>query len=116
MKSLFLAKDIETSVSTCETLVKTACLLHNIIIEEESQPFHDFEEQMGDKGIYLGQGQQENVQRASRGTNISHDIRNKFMMYFTSPEGDIQWQRNCINYSCYNYHFIERYTKYVVTV
>ena len=43
----FLATEVEISVKNCEELIKAACLLHNIIIEEEGLRFDDMSENLG---------------------------------------------------------------------
>ena len=82
-------------LKNCEELIKAACLLHNIIIEEEGLRFDDMAEKLAGENNVRGEGAVQ--QRANRGNNISLDIRNKFMNYFNSPSGEVPWQRNIIN-------------------
>ena len=90
----FLATEIDTSVSNCEKVVKAACLLHNIIIEEEGLHLNDIQDDYGGANAVQGQA---NMRWANWGTNVSIEIRNNFMTYFCSPEGEIPWQRNFVN-------------------
>ena len=90
----FLATEIDTSVSNCEKVVKAACLLHNIIIVEEGLHLNDIQDDYGGANAVQGRA---NMRRANRGNNVSIEIRNTFMTYFSSPEGEIPWQRNFVN-------------------
>ena len=89
-----MATEIDTSVSSCEKVVKAACLLHNIIIEEEGLHLNDIHDDYGGANAVQGRA---NMRRANRGNNVSIEIRNTFMTYFSSPEGEIPWQRNFVN-------------------
>ena len=95
-----LTAEIDVSVLNCEQMIKTACLLHNIIIEEEGLSFEDIGEDVQDTPLW--QGVERNVQRANRGTNISIEIRNKFCLFFNSPEGSVEWHRNLLNQTIVN--------------
>ena len=88
----FLATELETKVDNSESIVKWACLLHNIIIEEEGLRVDDF----NDIARLIETRDISDQQRANRGTNLSIDIRNSFMTFFMSPEGELPWQRDFI--------------------
>eukprot|EP00795_Rhopilema_esculentum_P004068 gene4068-20245_t len=88
----FLATELETNVENSEKIVKTACLLYNIIIQEEGLSLDDFQGYGGGpENPKIGPQRMPN-----RGTFVSMDIRTKFMHYFVSPEGEVPWQRNLI--------------------
>ena len=86
--------ELETNVENSETSVKAACLLHNIIIEEEGIHLDD----LNDNLVFVEEHQGNELHgRANRGTNTSIQIRNAFTSYFMSPEGEVPWQRNAIS-------------------
>jgi len=88
----FLLNELEISVENSKSLVKCACLLHNVIIEEEGLQLDDYDENMkfAETNDIICQ------QRANRGTNLSIDVRNTFMEFFMSPDGELRWQKDII--------------------
>ena len=86
--------ELETNVENSEKIVKAACLLHNIIIAEEGIHLDDLNENL----VFVEEHQGNELHgRANRGTNTSIQIRNAFVSYFMSPEGEVPWQRNVIS-------------------
>ena len=73
----FLLTELEANVEKSESIAKYACLLHNIIIEEEGLQIEGFTENMRlvEANNILGR------QRANRGTNLSIRTRNAFMAF-----------------------------------
>ena len=93
-KCRFLGTELETNVKTSENIVKAACLLHNIILEEEGLCLDDFNEQIEPMPNNRGN---ENQWHVNRGTNSSIQIRKAFASYFMSPEGEVLWHGNIIS-------------------
>ena len=86
--------ELETNVENSEKIVKAACLLHNIISEEEGSHLDDLNENL----VFVEEHQGNELHGcANRGTNTSIQIRNAFTSYFMSPEGEVPWQRNVIS-------------------
>ena len=92
-----MGAELETNAKTSETMVKAACLLHNITLEEEGLRLDDFNKQIEPM---LNNRGNENQWHTYRGTNSSIQIRKVFASYFMSSEGELPWQRNIISSKC----------------
>ena len=75
------ALDVQTDF--CDEIVKTCCVLHNIVRESEDLNYED---------AMYGSGMQSVPPIGTRGTNQGISIREHFSEYFLTPQGSIPWQ------------------------
>lgn len=87
-KFKLLDKAIETLPETADIVIKSICILHNVIIDQEGLP-HEVENGRSNNG----ENNREVIAVNDRNsTRYAANVRQKFMDFFNSAAGEVPWQ------------------------
>lgn len=85
----FLKTELQVNPENVDILVQCACLLHNLLIDIEGVPAQP-EQNMDSDKIPISR-------RYNHYGKTAREVREIFMNYFCSPEGEVQFQYNIFN-------------------
>lgn len=80
-------------VTTCESVIKAACVLHNFIrIREGKFSTPSYPQSIDSMGV--GNNQERHIMQVSRPSRVAENNREFLCNYFISNEGQVPWQEN----------------------